>query len=565
MKKKYFLLLFITLFSLKISSQKSEEVVHISNLKNLPQEKIYAHINSNFLLTGEQLQYKIYCISERNNVLSTLSKIAYVELINSENKSILKQKIRLENGIGFSDFFIPASVKTNTYKFIAYTQWMRNKQLFFEENVYIINPFSGRLINSDSIVSNGISVERKQISSNIFDLKTDKRSYNKREKVVINYKPASSQIEGRFSISVRKFDTIQIPSKTNINVFSKNSNTANFNTEKIHLPELRGELIKGKIISKETNFSTSNIKIGLSLLGKNNFIKTAITNNKGEFYFTIDKPYDTAKAIFQVLNENRNKYTLEIIHDHTLEKTFTNFPEIKLTERIRKLIKKRSVHIQIENAYTTVKQDTYKPTKQNIPVFSKNVVRFVLDDYTRFKTINELAVEILEDVWLDKKNNSYTFHVRDNNLNTNTDLETLLIVDGYLVYDHNDFIDFDARKIKHVDVVKEKYVFGSQLYQGIIKVETFDNDYKPYSDHIKEVNLLKPSDTKSYYHPDYSANTNKHIPDYRTQLLWAPELSTKTDTISFFTSDITGMFELIIEGFTKDGKPIYERNYFTVK
>ena len=86
MKKLFFLLLFITLFSLKVSSQENKEVINISTLKNLPQEKIYTHINSNFLLTGEQLQYKIYCISEHNNLLSNLSKIAYVELINNENK-----------------------------------------------------------------------------------------------------------------------------------------------------------------------------------------------------------------------------------------------------------------------------------------------------------------------------------------------------------------------------------------------------------------------------------------------------------------------------------------------
>ena len=108
-------------------------------------------------------------------------------------------------------------------------------------------------------------------------------------------------------------------------------------------------------------------------------------------------------------------------------------------------------------------------------------------------------------------------------------------------------------------------MFGAQRYQGVIRVTTFKNDYKPYSDHILETALLKPSEEKNYYHPEYTTNTHKRIPDYRTQLLWEPQLNTKTGTISFFTSDIAGTFELIIEGCTKDGTPVYERTYFTVK
>ena len=45
-----------------------------------------------------------------------------------------------------------------------------------------------------------------------------------------------------------------------------------------------------------------------------------------------------------------------------------------------------------------------------------------------------------------------------------------------------------------------------------------------------------------------------------------PDLEVKDNkTISFYTSDITGQFEINIEGFSEDGKPIAIKEYFEVK
>ena len=39
----------------------------------------------------------------------------------------------------------------------------------------------------------------------------------------------------------------------------------------------------------------------------------------------------------------------------------------------------------------------------------------------------------------------------------------------------------------------------------------------------------------------------------------------KEDTLSFFTSDLKGNFEVVLEGFTEDGKPVYVSKNITVK
>jgi len=57
------------------------------------------------------------------------------------------------------------------------------------------------------------------------------------------------------------------------------------------------------------------------------------------------------------------------------------------------------------------------------------------------------------------------------------------------------------------------------------------------------------------------------IPDDRYQLLWIPELSLsgKEIKIDFFTSDLTGEFEICIEGFSEEQKPISIRKSIYVK
>ena len=73
---------------------------------------------------------------------------------------------------------------------------------------------------------------------------------------------------------------------------------------------------------------------------------------------------------------------------------------------------------------------------------------------------------------------------------------------------------------------------------------------------------------KEYFQPQYSFTNNlSKIPDYRHQLLWIPnvKLENKERSFSFFTSDVLGAFEIILEGFTNSGIPIYRSEIIEVK
>ena len=561
MKRKYLGLLLLVMMSVNTNAQEKKLAEMFSGL---PKEEIYVHVNDTFFLSGETLQYKVYGRLEKTKKPSSLSKIAYIELINNENKSIFKQKVRLENGVGFGDFFIDSNIKTGSYKLISYTQWMRNTNTFYEENIFIINPFLEKLTLKNSLVSTKEIGPKKEITSKLMRIETNKKSFQKREKVVVSYQLEAPNIQGNFSVSVKKITPLTYRSKTEGANVPEKEKTIQSIPKKFFLPELRGELIQGKVTSQSPELEVSQLKISLSITGENKQSKIAITNKKGVFYFNVTQSIQNEEAIFQILNKNKEHYKIEIINE-PINTLFTNFPTIVVTEKLRKYIQKRSTGIQIENAYNAIKKEKLIPFLKDKDIFKENEFVYVLDDYKRFKTVKEVAIEILKDVWLSKNDDVYSFHVRDNNLETNTDLKTLLLVDGYVVYNHSNFIDFNAKKIKSISMVNEKYVFGSQLYQGIMNVKTFKNDYLRYSENNFKPFILRPLDKKNYFNPDFSLDTQKRIPDNRNQLLWQPNISKSKGEFSFYTSDITGAFKIEIKGFTNDGKQIAITKQVTVR
>lgn len=553
-------ILIILTFYISIAGISQSNVPLAANFNKLPQESIYTHINNNFLLTGETLYYKIYCFDNHNN-FSKYSKVAYIELINSDNISVLKQKVSLKEGNGNGDFFINTNIKTGTYKLVVYTQWMLNKQDFFEGNIFIVNPFSNKLTNVEeekNILSTPKSKE-KNTSNNLFsDLQA---SYKTRQKITINF-TKKIDFNSNISISIKQKDNLILPFQVNKKIVT--SNTL-LNKTNVYLPELRGSLIQGTVISKTNGIKIPNVVLSLSIKKDHNYLpQTASTNDQGEFYFNmLDSGID--KISIQILNKERKKYNIQLKKQTSIKTKFNDFPEIPINKQTVEIIKNRSVYSQIENAFYIVKKDSILNFSINDSLINRIKTTYVLDDYKRFKTVKETLVEVVHGAGFTKKNDNYKIVLTDYNTTKILDyLSSLLIVDGHIVYDHNDFIDYNSRKIKSISVVNDKYFYGNDIYQGIIIVETFKKDFFANIKGFKEFTILPIQPEKIYFFQQHKID-NVRVPDYRTQLYWNPNLNLTQNQLSFYTSDVTGEFEIDIQGFTKDGKLIKVKDTFIVE
>ncbi|MEO5600284.1 MAG: hypothetical protein ABIR06_05090 [Cyclobacteriaceae bacterium] len=146
MKKVFALILFSLLLQAGLAQEKQLDTL-IRRFDDYRvralQEKIYAHLDRTFYLTGETLWFKIYAVDGSFHKPLNVSKVAYVEIMDKGNLSVMQAKIELNHGSGNGSFFLPASLGSGHYSFRVYTHWMKNfsPEFFFHQDFTIVNPF----------------------------------------------------------------------------------------------------------------------------------------------------------------------------------------------------------------------------------------------------------------------------------------------------------------------------------------------------------------------------------------------------------------------------------------
>jgi len=552
----------------------------------IPQERIYLHYNSSLLFSGEHLLFKIYCINTKTKKLSNLSKMAYIELIGSDKKSVFQQKIWLESGFGQSDYFIPTNISSGNYKLIAYTQWMQNGEIedFFQGDISIINPFQE---NQGSIISmeklDTIPSPDKEITysnfkpnnseikkSKFISLTTNNQTFSKRDKVILSVSGLlDNNSFGNYSVSVRKIDSIETANKVSalnyINQFKSNLNSVGQVT---YIPELRGELLSGKIRSNNQENNVSNKKIVLTIMGEHPIFKISSTNNQGVFNFNLNDDYVNSEALVQVFGHKKEDFIIDFNQSLPINYKDLTFNNFNINSNMKDFILDRSVHNQIENAYDSVKSNSIHNLKKIKPFHhTTDVLAYNLDDYTRFPTVKETFVEIIDKAWIIKEKENYIFRMRGNDANYTS---PIVLVDGVLVQNHNAIVEFNAKKIKKITIIQDKYSYGSQKFEGIISIETLNSDFPVNisTNNITPLELFPPERKKTYFNQIYiDGNSLSRIPDFRNQLLWEPNfnLNKKEAIITFYSSDNSGDYEICLEGFTENGDPVSVRQIISVK
>lgn len=105
-----------------------------------PQEKLFVHIDRTFYLSGETIWFKVYDVDPAGKPWN-FSQIAYIELLDKDQRPVLQEKIEIKDGKGNGNLQIPLSVRSGPYLFRAYTNWMKNfsPDFYFHQQLSILN------------------------------------------------------------------------------------------------------------------------------------------------------------------------------------------------------------------------------------------------------------------------------------------------------------------------------------------------------------------------------------------------------------------------------------------
>lgn len=562
MTKQTFLIVAL-FFNSFLFSQKSNSDSKLAAIN----EQVILQSNADFYLSGESIFYKTICINTSNKETISLSKIIYVELINSQNISILKHKQVINNGISYNDFFIPTNIETGSYKIIAYTNLTKNKNEYTSRDLFIYNPYIAfpekfqEKTSSSEIVSASNYWQENATNSKII---ANKKEFQKREKVVVNI---NDNLKGNFILNVVKIDSIPSlinPKKNNLFEQTEHSTIEENATS---FPETRGEIFSGKITAKNEGDALENKKIALSIPGENFDFKITSTDKSGNFHFLMDN-FNGEEAYFQVLEKNKENYKIELFENSKIK---TNIIErdIKINPSYAKAFLKRSIANQIQNIYYHTKSDTVFAYKKNKPFYYGSDKEYILSDYNPQNTVKEIFIEIVPEVYVSKKDGKQVFGVYDYEVNSsNIYYNTLVLVDGFLLQDVDEILTFDPAFFTKINFVNKGYFLNKYMFNGVVNLTTKDLNYIPKidQDYIIKKTIERPQLVKRYFNVNYSKNSFEKIPDYRYQLCWEPNITeiSSQKAFEFYTSDIPGNYKIQIEGITKNGETVLMENYIRV-
>jgi hypothetical protein len=138
-------------------------------------EQIFVHVDRTFYLTGETLWFKVYCLDGVYHRPLNLSKVAYLEIFDFENKPVVKKMIALRDGFGEGSISLPTSILSGNYLFRGYTNWMKNFDtgFFYEQPITIVNT-STVLPVADAAPS----MKQSPNSNRIFEITTEEENDN---------------------------------------------------------------------------------------------------------------------------------------------------------------------------------------------------------------------------------------------------------------------------------------------------------------------------------------------------------------------------------------------------
>jgi hypothetical protein len=136
-------LISILLLALPATAVKAQDIQQkfINYQEDNLQEKLFLHTDRPGYLAGEICWFKVYAVDAFFHRPINISKLAYVEILDTANKPVLQAKIALNDGSGSGSFQLPFPMATGHYRLRAYTNWMKNfsPSFYFNKILTVIN------------------------------------------------------------------------------------------------------------------------------------------------------------------------------------------------------------------------------------------------------------------------------------------------------------------------------------------------------------------------------------------------------------------------------------------
>lgn len=337
------------------------------------------------------------------------------------------------------------------------------------------------------------------------------------------------------------------------------------------IPELGGQILTGTIRSA-SGAPVSSITAYLGFIGEPDNLFISRSDSLGKFLFEVRPGAGRKNLIMQINSRECAGCQIELDEpsETDSEYKFRKTQDFSLSKKSRDAIEQRSIHVQVHSLFHPA--TSKKMLIRHAPFYGDPDEKYLLDDYTRFPTLEEVMREYMPGVRVSKVRGHFQIKSMDRVNQKPFTGEALVLLDGVPVFDMDKLIEVDPLKIRQLDAVTKQYYLQAASFDGIVSMLSYNNDLAgfelPSSALVKNYRALE--EHREFFTPVYETIVQKSssIPDARYVLYRSPDglaLSGRKVTVSFYTSDITGKFKAVIQGITKTGKPGFATIAFDVR
>jgi hypothetical protein len=526
-------------------------------------EHIFLFTDRALYAVNENILFKIEYLIENNIHKQPWSTVIYVELIRQDGHPLVQRKYPLTEKGAKGNILIPEDVPSGIYFLKAYTKWMRNFRAegYEYKPIKIINPFTDQTesisIPKDSVQSaKWYNIQR----DSVFKCFADKERVKKREKVSLSFSINKGiDFQREVSVSVCKKGS---------NEFSEGYSGSNSiitplveNPE--YFPEPRGISISGKVIHKDTRQEVPYANVHLAMLNKNSFYAGFISNSRGQFLATFPFSEDASDFYMEADKENL-PLSLQMDNEFCSKLFSPGTIPFELTESEKEIAKEICINMQInkmnvktQNADTIFENQDKKISssfygKPDRVIFTKS--------YVKLTNVREFFFELVPEFIIETKNKIPVLKLAK--ITSLVDFPPLCLIDNVPVTDMGKFLNISMEKIERIEIIDKAYIAGNILYNGVVQAFSKNRDMGgiELSKNSMFFNFNLYSGAPPVYAPDYSVNSSlTRIPDRRNTLYWNPSLKLKggqEQKISFYTADMNGEYEILIQGLSTAGEKI---------
>ncbi len=336
------------------------------------------------------------------------------------------------------------------------------------------------------------------------------------------------------------------------------------------LPEYTGPIITGHITHTSDKAPAKGITAYLTIPGPPNQLYITRSDSTGQLLFSSQNFYGSKEIVVQTNSMQDSTYRIEVTNpfsdQHSAGQSFAYAakPDIKaaLTEN--------SVNMQVQNIFSATQlKQFYAPQTDSTAFFGKPTKSYLLDNFTRFTTIEEVLREYVGSIAVAKRQGKFTIKM----FNVDQPLgNPLVLIDGDPIFDVDKIFKIDPLKIKQLDVVSTNYLYGPAIFNGIMSFTTYKNDGINFDidPHAVILDYEGLQLERKFYSPIYETQSQigSTIPDFRNTLYWNPDANTPVNgkiDLQFYTGDKAGHYIGIIEGTTVNGRAGYQSFNFEIK